>query len=458
MSLNYDTSPNGFAIQVGKCCKYYNQFSTDAASLDTYSAAILNSFQAMTSGSPDIMVEGIATTFAGYKTANVARKAVLKSLALTRLRDQTTVLDEIGSITDGADEIFQKLIKQMIADSKTFQKNTVTLGSVTAGAGNVGNGTVLTSLLLDGYSSPGAGAAGTYPSCQSYRGVTSELCVASETMRLAIAADSYSDRTGEGAESVSWVGRLPDVADGVGTEGSGDMGTIQPTHTPGLNVISNADFETFTTTDNPDSWTIYTGTAGTHIVEEPTTADVYHGSKAIRFVGDGALASIELRQAISPSTLIANKLYCFTVRLKASATIPAGDLTIQLRGTGYTPGATEKITVAHGSLPTTYTLKNFFVILPAVIPSDFGLQILWNGTPTAAKTLWIDDISLAPANYGGGVAIAVVRGSTPFVRGDSFSFTVANDNAGVFQTFFRKTFGYQLPSSGAPAIADSLAT
>lgn len=458
MAFNYDTSPNGAFIQLGKCAKYYNQFTSDAASLDSYSAALLNSFQAMTSGQPDIMVEGIATSFNDYKNANITRKALLKNLALVRLRDQTTVLNEIGAINTSSDEIFQKLILQMIADGKTINRSTVTLGSVTAGGSNVGNGTVLTTKTLDGYSSPGSGAVGVYAACRSYKGVSSELCVPSETMRLVVIADSFSDGAAEGGEAIKWTGLLADVADGLGSEGSGEIATIQPIHTNGLNVLANADFETFSTTDKPDKWTIYAGTAGTHILEEPATADVYHGSKALVFAGDGALASIELRQAISTSQVTANRLYCFSARVKASAAVAAGTLTIQLRGTGYTPGASEKITIAPGSLPTAYTLYSFWVLMPATVPSDFGIQLQWSGTPTNAKKVWIDDLALAPAVYGGGLAVAAVRGSSPFARGDSFSFTVANNDAGVFQKFFRQTYGYQLPSSGAPAISDTLVT
>lgn len=458
MALIYTTSPNGLFIQVGKCAKYYNQFLSDAASLDTYSAALLNVFQAMTIGLPDIMVEGVATSFQDYKNSNISRRATVKALALVRLRDPVSVLNEIGATNNGSDEIFQKLIQQMKTDTATINKSTVTLGSVSAGASNVGNGTVLVSKLLDGFSSPGAGAVGTYPACRNYKGLDSELCVPSETMRLSVSADSFSDGMAEGGEVFSWSGLIMDSADGLNSEGSGDLGSIQPIHTSGRNVLANSDFETFTVTDTPDSWTIQTGTVGTHILEEPATADVYHGTKALAFVGDGSLAAIEIRQAIANNQVTANRLYCFSVRLKASATVAAGDVTIQLRGTGYTAGATEKITIAHGSLPTTYTLYSFFVIMPATIPSDFGIQILWNGTPTSAKKLWVDDIALAPASYGGGLAVAAVRGSAPFVRGDSYSFTVANDDAGVFQKFFRQTFGYQLPSSATPSIADSLAT
>jgi hypothetical protein len=66
--------------------------------------------------------------------------------------------------------------------------------------------------------------------------------------------------------------------------------------------------------------------------------------------------------------------------------------------------------------------------------------------------------SSCPAVYHGGVAAAVVPGASRFAAGDRFTFTVSNDAAGVIQEAFRKNYGVQLPSSGAPTIADALAT
>jgi hypothetical protein len=163
-------------------------------------------------------------------------------------------------------------------------------------------------------------------------------------------------------------------------------------------------------------------------------------------------------QAPNRSLLTANKAYCVSCRLKADASIPAGDLTIQFEGTGYTAGSTEKISIAHGSLPTSWSLQHFFVNMPAQVPSDFKLVIKWTGTPSTNKAIYLDDFALGPVVYGGGgIGVAVIRGSTPFQRNDWYSFPVSSVE-GVFQRFFRRVYGVMLPSLDTPTIDDALAS
>ena len=69
----------------------------------------------------------------------------------------------------------------------------------------------------------------------------------------------------------------------------------------------------------------------------------------------------------------------------------------------------------------------------------------------------MDDVAFGPVTYGAGAGVVAVRGSTPFVRNDRFTVSVANTE-GIVQAFFRRVFGVQLPSDGSPTIADSVAT
>lgn len=459
MALNYTTSPNGFFIQLGLIAKHYFAQRGDAIDLSADGEAILDSFQAMDAGDPDLMTEGFATQVANWQAEHVSRRSSLRALALTRLQDRVTILDEIGATSLDINEILRKLIAAMIADSETVDRSTVTIGAVSAAAGNEGNGTVLTTKVLDAVTSPGSGAAGTYAASRHYKGVDSELAVPSESMRLTCTADSFADGLSEGAETFNWEGRIADNQHGYRDEGSGVIGTIAPIHSTGTNILQNGDFEDFTA-NVPNNWTIFAGTAGTHIVEETSAADVYHGDNCLRFDGDGAQATIEIRQAISAADVVGGKRYCVACRLKGSATIAAGAVTIQFEGTGYAAGGSEKISIAAGAIPTSFALQHFFVNMPDTIPSDFRLVIRWSGTPTAAKKLWIDDIALGPVSYGGGIGIVIVRGSDAFTRDDQFSFDVSNDDAGAFQKFFRQNFGVQLPSAGggAETVDDALTT
>lgn len=457
MAMNYDGSPNGVFIQLGSIVKQYLLQKTDATDLDADLTAILNTFEAMTSGAPALMVEGFATSVEGWKDEHAARRETLAALATIRLQDRVTILDELGLTGTEVADILRALIIKMREDTESVDASTVTLGSVTPAASNVGDGTILISPYLDGVTSPGAGA-GVYAAHPDYNGQLTQLCVPSETQKILCTSDSFADGETEGDEAFEWTGRIADSQHGYNPEGSGDIGAITPINGPQLNIFANSDFESWEL-DEPTGWVVVAGTPTTHIIQEATGADVYHGSFSARFAGDGAQANIEIKQVVSPTLLTAGKRYCVSVRIKASAAIAAGDLLISFEGTGYTAASTEKISIAPGALPTAWTLEHFFINLPTVIPSDWRFIIRWNGTPTNAKSLWIDDVAFGPVVFGGGLGAVAVRGAVPFVRDDYFTFTVANNDAGTFQKWFRMTYGVQLPSNaaGAETILDSLA-
>ena len=439
---------------LGKLIKHYDLQKTDGTNLAADLQDILDEFQ---DASQDLAIEGLAEEFEGFEQEYAGRRGVLAGYALKRLQDRTSVLVEIGAVSTSADEILSRLIDSLALSSDSVNASAVTLGSTTAVSGNVGNGTVITTKTLDGATSPGSLSGVSFAVHRRNANRDTELASPSETMRLECVADSFRNGATEGSEQFAWSGGPSISQHGIDSEGSGDIGGIQAIHANAL--LANLDFEDFTTADTPDSWTIVAGTVGTHINEETGGSNVYHGDSSLNFLGDGAQASISVSQALAAGVVQAGKAYCVTVRVKASATIAAGALTIQFEGTGYTASSTEKISVAAGSLPTSWTLYSFIVVMPATMPEDMALVVKWTGTPTNAKNLWVDDIGFGPVNYGGGVGAVVVRGATPFVFGDKFTFTVANTE-GVIQRFFRRVFGYQLPSDAASGetIADSVAT
>lgn len=555
MALDYDGASNGLFRHLGKLIKHYDLFQTDGSGLTTDLQEILDAFQL---GNQDLVTEGLPTVYEGFEAEYVARRGSLTEYAIQRLQDRASVLDQIGAVSTDINEILSKLIDRMVLDTKTVNASAVTIGVVTAAAGNTGNGRVLTSKVLDGAQSPGSLSGVGYAAHAAYRNRNSELAAPSETIQLTCIQDSYRDGVTEGSEGFLWEGGVAIEQHGIDTEGSGLVGQVAGAHS--ATVITNADFETFSS-NVPTSWTLDAGTAGTHVFEETAAANLYHGAKSLRFAGGGAQASIQISQAVLASQIVAGQRYCVPVRIKADATIAAGTLTIGFEGTGYTPtsetvevqtvqisgtptggsytltwqGQTtaaiafdatsatvqgalrllvglesvvvatgagtppdvthqvtfhgvqgntaqltstnnltggapvithatttqgvegERINLPPGALPTTWSLRHFFVTMPLAIPANFKLVVKWTGTPTNAKNLYIDDLTAKSVNYGGGLGLAVVRGSTPWVRGDKFTFAVTNTE-GVIQRAFRRMFGRQLPSSASPNIADALAT
>ncbi len=451
MALDYTE----LSQDLGKLIKYYNAFATTGQGIATIVDAIQTEFadnqmQAAISGLRPGQQDAWKSEYAG-------RRSVLAGYAAARLTDRDSVLLEVGAISNGLSEVLSKLIEQFVTDSETVNASSLSIGSVSAHASNIGNGTVLTTALLDRVTSPGSRAGVQFAAHHLYGDLASELGI-TESMLLRCTADSYRDGVAEGGESFSWEGDLADSTHGVeAAEGSGAIGSVTAIHGDTGRYLANADFETFTVANTPDSWTIVAGTVGTHIRQ--STSEFYHALSSLRYTGDGAQANIEVSQAVSGSTITDGKRYCVTCRIKADATIAAGDLTIQFEGTGYTAGGSEKITVTAASLPTSWTLKSFFVLMPLNVPSDFKLVVRWNGTPTNTKNLYIDDFAMGEVAYGAGMGLAVVRGSTPFVRDDRYSFS-NTATEGVVQKFFRRVFGVQLPSDsgGGETIADSVAT
>lgn len=452
MALSYDDANTGVFTHLGKIVKNFDLQPTYATLVETMRDEIIDVFEA---GDVNVAIDGFASDCESMVSEHVARRATLANFALRRLQDRTTVLNEIGAVSSSQAEIIHKLIARMILDSESVDASTVTLGSTTAVSGNVGNGTIVSTKILDGYTSPGTVSGGQVASHPEYRGVNSELAV-TETMSFRVTADSFSDGLAEGAETIQWQGGVAGEKYGF-FEGSG---STLPTLTPinAESIVSNGDFETFAN-NVPEGWTLVSGTGGTHVRQETTAADVYHGDSALRFDGDNSQATISVSYTMDRTQIRANKMYAVSVRIKASGASPSAALTIRFEGTGYSEGSTEKITIADGAHPTSYTLYTFFVIMPATIPEDFKLVISWASTPAASTKLWLDDLAFGPVVYGGGVGVIAVRGSTPFVRDDRFTIAVSNNEAGLFQRFFRRVFGCQLPSNAAASetIDDALA-
>jgi len=197
--------------------------------------------------------------------------------------------------------------------------------------------------------------------------------------------------------------------------------------------------------------------------------EVYRGSKSLVFIGDGAQTTIGVSQALTESTLDPYRRYCILAQVGKSgvAAVGAGTLTIQLEGTGYTAIASEKIELNAGALAAlggtnidydSYTLQSCYINLPSDIPSDLKLVIKVTGTLTSSARVLVDNLAFGPVTYFGGAHVVLSSGRDKWLKDDKITWTVTNNDAGVIQTFFRKAYSLQLPSSGSPTIAESLAT
>lgn len=439
MALDYTSIFTDVGLLISKLNSYKTWAGTtipaDSTALDTE----LNGFLACQSK--------LQPTYQTAQNAIISLRQGLAGIATVRLQDQTAILDQLSLVSSDMNGILRALTRQMVSDAQTIKANTVTLGSPAYNAGNTGTGKVFVSKVLDGYSSPG----NRMPACQTYNGLNSELCVPSETVTLECIADSNVDKTTAGYERFSCSGGQSYPVLGYQTEGSGQGPAV--TCYNDSTIISNKDFETWSS-NTPGSFTI---SAGSSVITKESTT-VFRGTYALKFAGDG-VTLLNMTQAVSPARLTARRCYHFSIAVKASGVPAAGNLVVKFTGTGYTASSSEKIDIAAGSMPVAWTIYNFFINLPTALPSDWALSITLTGPLSAGTNVFLDSISFKPATYFGGHAVAIVAGSTNWLRGDRITYTVANNAAGNFQEFFRKWFGFQLNSNnaGAQTINDALA-
>jgi hypothetical protein len=175
--------------------------------------------------------------------------------------------------------------------------------------------------------------------------------------------------------------------------------------------------------------------------------------------------------AAKPDTVYAVNLW-----LRLSAATAAGQ--ILLHAFDGTSPLQDDTTGAHSvaidltalATPTVYTPFQLVFVTPKVLPATVQVRLRLTTPLATGKTLYLDSFAVGEMTrlYPGGPALAVFSGATPFVVGDRYLVTVANDYGGVtyggnWQQAFQRYFGtdqleYLLPYSGSPTVANSLVT
>lgn len=448
MALNY----TNLFTNAGKYVKSVNRYKGLYAGLDTDYSGVASVLE--TSGRDDLL-SGEFERFQSYKDAVLGWIGQLRGQVGRVMTNREAVLVELAV---GSQSDFNTVIKLMYADmvlnTQNVLKNTITLGSVTATKTNANAGICVVDKVLDGYTQPSAG----WPAISGYTGLNSEVGL-TDTHYVTCLTDLPSNGVADGSESFAWVGK-PSMGDPYHyrSYGSGTGPTIRTLQ--GNSLLSNLEFETFSS-NAPGSWTLDSGTAGTHVFSDTTGAKVKRGTYSLKLTGDAA-TTITLSQAAA--TLVRPlKRYVVGFWVLGNASMAAGTLTISFTSAsgGYTAGASEKISLNAAAIQalTTYGWKSFYVNMPADVPTDLKLTISLTGPATNAQSLWIDGGGFQAVDYFNGHSAYIYAGSDNFIRGDNFTYTCTNDEAGVFQTAFAKLFRIQFPSvAAAPAIAEALAT
>jgi hypothetical protein len=272
-------------------------------------------------------------------------------------------------------EAMYELRDQMIANSKTLDGSTITIGSTAAGGSNTGTGTVVVSAEPDNDKHATLSA---WPTART------------ETLRFKCYQDSREKKIPKGAEFFEVRGaQVYPAMDHRWPGGSGYVGRFQAVNPGesdgrrvGRNILRNSAFQSFIDNGNaPSNWEIVTGSAGSNIFKE--TSNVARGSTALRLQADGSTI-LKLRQKLGdPATgsLFSAKpdgLYCLSFMTRYANTDPsAGVLKVGLANAS---GTFATFDAADHTMTTSYVLFTHTFRAPLDLADPIYLQIETNPT------------------------------------------------------------------------------
>lgn len=378
------------------------------------------------------LVQPVLASFDGLAAQMAGQVGQLKAVADRTLGDLQL---DLNSPTAQPTDVLPRLYEEMVLAGDTVQASTVGTPTVTAVAGNTGSG-VLVASKVDAL------------------GRDAETSI-TELVRFTCASDQYGGGTA-GGERFTVVGYPTLPANNYGTRGNGAGGSLTVLNAGGGNKLTGGGFDTFTVANTPDSWTLDAGAAGTNIFSEATNI---HGTsgKALKLQGNASTATVTLSQSVLSSAAVGTRYAAGVWLRKGSGTFASGS-TLTVRVTDGASYNQVLYSADPSTLTTTYALSSAFYNTGETLPATLKYQITWTTAGGVASTgqIFIDDAAVGVAYEFGGIRYALFRGAVDFTAGDAFTSATTN-TGGVFQTYFARFFGFQLPSSGSPTQADALA-
>jgi len=287
---------------------------------------------------------------------------------------------------------------------------------------------------------------------------------------------SASSTSTAGSESFNVNGEMTDATDPLSvywTDGSNASGSISMLDPTDDNALSNGNFESFTTTDTPDDWTISVGAAGSTVKEE-SGANAYRGADeddstamCLEIDSDGATL-VTLTQAVTGMEAWTN--YPVSCRLAVDVVPAAGTIVLELVDGNSSvindeEGNANQLSINVATANTTFEAFTTTFRLPSPVPTTVTFRVRTSVAVSSGTSVFIDDVFLGTSEmeqlYDGGPYLAIVRGSTDAGEEDRWIADIHNAYGGRFQYWFRRLFDYPeklLPSSttGAETLADTI--
>jgi len=374
---------------------------------------------------------------------------IIGELRSTVITDRAFVRDKLVLQNLDFDSVMEEIINEMKNTSVDVFK---TLGSLNDSF-VTGKTTIegRTTIKLDGVSPPGK----RYPALKHNLDSTSELLPDAFTYKFQCISVSQQ---GEG--TYSWSAFHPETEPYRDqAEAPGISNLFQTSNN--TNLLTQTEFEDFVNND-PTGWTVTGGTVGTDYAEYNST---FRGSKAF-VIKDQDITIVQDIKGLTPGRgytasirTSGNDLLSDHTNLKVGA--QTDSLTISVDG--FTKNG-----VAWGENDATLTndpdgklwnvVELFFSVPLDANPETTIIKFVME--PFTGDWMIVDEALISPTNYYTGFGLQVFRGietEIPLVNDSGGTQTVTNSNDGVFQTFFRRAFGYLLPTADPSSISDGLA-
>lgn len=452
-AIDYDVLFN----RLGKIGKVAYQLAGDQAAIPALITTLINLYD----GTADDDLIGSTQT----NQHQIIQPVVTPASSLSGLA-QTTVVRMVNASVPSINEINNaliELIRQMTADGQNVDECTVSASSAALST-NVGDGVVVLSTKRGD-------------------GLIQQNIVAEEA-RMQVTNDSYTGGATAGQESIVDAGAIQTAAlwdydwpTGAGTTSSGNAVSASVDATTGNNLLTNSDFEDWSDDAIPElsNWELDVGTWGTDIQRSSTA---YAGTYSLEFVAGATNTAIYQEFNTSAGTSVElSPLTSYPVNFWArevAGTVAAGVLTVELVDDTNAvindeQGTPNSFTVTLSSLSTSWAAVNGVFRVPGQPPAVMRIQFRIS-TDLSGDNVLIDHGAMAAmtAAYPGGYGWKVFSGATPFVTGDGWTVTAANNRAGenygaTFQTLFDRFFGMRslgllLPYDGTPSQPDTKIT
>lgn len=323
----------------------------------------------------------------------------------------------------------QELNRQMIAASATFPANTITQGSVSYGASNVGTGKIILHAI---------------PSQMSPSETLRFECISDSTTGSPVGAERFTVKGGA---------RVSDITSDEYPAGSGANGAATSSdYNDAQNTVTNGGFDSWTG-GSPDEWT----GAGAGLAQ--LSSGMLRGTSCLQATGN---ISYQLVQAGANQLVGPNKRIIFGFWCKKISGTNTRDIELEINSAA-TGGAVASVVATAAAVTTSWQLFTGSYKFASNAPVE-AVDLSLNIQVDASCVYAIDGVfCFLPTQFGvNGQYIQIIGGATDWRIGDYATLAITNNYYATVLNYTERFFapfqsGIELPTTtGTPTIANTV--